>query len=100
MLSSAASVLHLRVTQIVNPAKASLDITVSVAGLAGGTSLIGRVSLFPPDQPAAFRLRVPAAAAEALMGRARATVVVELSTDKGELPNGLSVTFDSPTFSA
>jgi len=80
----APEVLELRVVSIVNPAGQGVSVGVvleTVAGDDGGQSEydLGRVSVFPPDRPSNFALRVPEAAVRDLTeGGRQATAVLHL----------------------
>ena len=61
ILASQPPILFLSITKVVNPQRTPFEIVVSLSHTPTGTArganiLVGNVSLYPPDRPAAFQL--------------------------------------------
>jgi hypothetical protein len=102
-LVSNASVLTFSVLAVDNPKKLPVEIAV---GLGGGgaeaTREIGRIALFPPDQPGRFALRIPPEIRKLLAQRTAQTysLVISLVHDQARGVDGRQVTIGMITWSA
>jgi hypothetical protein len=85
-----ADVLTFSVLSVNNPRKLPIGIAVGVGNDAGGAKTefteIGRVALYPPDQPARFALRVPRSVQDMLARTSgkSSSLVIELVRDSAD----------------